>query len=194
LAHILPHWNWPERIGQFTPVHVFTSGDEAELFLNGKSQGKKKRGEYEYRLRWDDVIFQPGELKVIAYKAGKKWAEEVVKTTGEAFQLKATADRNRIFADGKDLCFITIQITDKEGLLVPGSNNPIEFSIDGPGEIVATDNGDSYNFESFASHKREAFNGLAMVIVRSKAGEKGKIIVNAKSNGLKETQVEIQSK
>ncbi|HCY40130.1 MAG TPA: beta-galactosidase [Prolixibacteraceae bacterium] len=194
MAHILPHWNWPERVGEVTPVHVFTSGDEAELFLNGKSLGKKKKTEYEYRLRWDDVVYEPGELKVLAYKNGQKWAEKIVKTTGEVSQLKATADRSQIEADGKDLAFITVQITDENGLMVPRSNNRIEFSIEGPGEIVATDNGDSYNLESFASHHREAFNGLALVIVRAKTGEKGTIILKAKSSGLKETQVSVQSK
>jgi beta-galactosidase len=194
IAHILPHWNWPERIGEITPVHVFTSGDEAELFLNGKSLGKKKKGEYEYRLRWDDVVYEPGELKVVAYKNGTKWAEEVVRTTREVSQLQATADRPRILADGNDLAFITVQITDKEGLVVPRSNNLIEFTIEGPGEIVATDNGDSYNLESFVSHKRDAFNGLALVIVKAKAGEKGTITVKAKSKGIKETRVKLQCK
>jgi beta-galactosidase len=194
MAHILPHWNWPERVGEVTPVHVFTSGDEAELFLNGKSLGKKKKGAYEYRLRWDDVKYEPGELKVIAYKNGQKWAEEVVKTTGEASQLQATADRSQIFADGKDLSFITVKITDKDGLTVPRSNNRIEFSIEGPGEIVATDNGDSYNLESFTSHNRDAFNGLVLVIVRSKSGEKGTLTVTAKSTDLKEVKLKIQSK
>jgi len=193
MAHILPHWNWAERVGEITPVHVFTSGDEAELFLNGKSLGKKKKAQYEYRLRWDDVVYEPGELKVVAYKNGKVWAEDVVKTTTEATGLQATADRNEIVADGKDLSFITVKITDKEGLMVPRSNNKIEFSIEGPGEIVATDNGDSYNMESFASPNREAFNGMALVIVKAKAGEKGTITVKAKSLGLKETKVTIKS-
>lgn len=194
MVHILPHWNWPERVGQITPVHVFTSGDEAELFLNGKSLGKKKKGEYEYRLRWDDVVYEPGELKVIAYKYGKKWGVEVVKTTDKPSKLIATADRSAINSDGKDLSFITVQISDKDGQMVPRTNNPIEFSIEGPGEIVATDNGDSYNMESFASHKRDAFNGLALVIVRSKEGYSGTIIVKIKSPNLQETKVEIQSK
>jgi len=194
MAHILPHWNWPERVGEVTPVHVFTSGDEAELFLNGKSLGKKKKGKYEYRLRWDDVVYEPGELKVVAYKNSKKWAEEVVKTTDKPEKLQASADHMSIKANGKDLSFITVQITDKNGLVVPRSNNQIEFSIEGPGEIMATDNGDSYSLESFASHQRDAFNGLALVIVRSKAGKKGTITVTAKSIGLKETQTELQSK
>lgn len=192
MVHLLPHWNWPERVGEITPVHVFTSGDEAELFLNGKSLGKRKKAPYEYRLRWDDVVYQPGELKVVAYKNGKFWAEEVVKTTGEASQLQASADRSQIQADGKDLSFVTVKIADKNGLMVPRTNNRIEFSIEGPGEIVATDNGDSYNLESFASHHRNAFNGMALVIIRSKSGEKGTIILKAKSAGLKEVQVKLE--
>ena len=100
MAHILPHWNWPERKGLVTPVHVYTSGDEAELFLNGKSLGKKKKGQYEYRLKWDDVVYQPGELKVIAYKNGVKWAEDIMSTTEKASQLSLDADHSTVSADG----------------------------------------------------------------------------------------------
>ncbi|MFZ2148133.1 MAG: beta-galactosidase GalB [Sedimentisphaerales bacterium] len=194
MAHILPHWNWPERIGKVTPVHIFTSGDEAELFLNGKSLGRKKKDLYEYRLRWDDVKYQPGELKVVAYKNGKKWAEDIVKTTDEPALLTASADRSEIRADGKDLAFITVQVTDKNGLTVPRANNAIKFEIEGPGEIVATDNGDPTNFVPFPSHEREAFNGLALVIIRSKPGDSGSITVTAKSPGLKEARIVVKSK
>lgn len=194
MAHILPHWNWPDRIGLITPVHVFTSGDEAELFLNGKSLGLKKKGTYEYRLRWDSVIYEPGELKVVAYKNGRKWAEDSVKTTDVPAKLMAMADRKLIKADGKDLSFITVQVNDKDGLVVPRSNNPIEFSIEGPGEIVATDNGDPTNMVPFNSTQREAFNGLCLVIVRSKADVPGTITLTAKSAGLKDSQVQIMSK
>jgi beta-galactosidase len=193
MLHILPHWNWPERVGEITPVHVFTSGDEAELFLNGKSLGKKKKGEYEYRLRWDEIRYDPGELKVVAYKNGEVWAEETVKTTGEAAQLKATADREIISADGKDLSFVTLEICDNEGLMVPRSNNLVEFSIEGPGEIVATDNGDPMNLVAFPSLSRNAFNGMALAIVRSKPGEKGAILLKAKSAGLKDAGIKIES-
>ena len=194
MVHILPHWNWPERMGEVTPVHVFTSGDEAELFLNGQSLGKKKKGEYAYRIRWDDVVYEPGELKVIAYKDGKVWAEKVVKTTGEAIQLQATADRATMAADGEDLSFITVQISDEEGLLVPRTNNLIKFTLEGPGEIVATDNGDQTDMTAFPSQERNAFNGLALVIVRAMAGEQGEIIVTAESVGLKAASVEIRTK
>ena len=193
MAHILPHWNWPDRIGETTPVHVFTSGDEAELFLNGKSLGRKKKGEYEYRLRWDDVRYTPGELKVVAYKNGRKWAEDVVKTTGEAQKLQTSADRATIQADGQDLSFVTVSVTDKEGLMSPRAKNLIEFSIEGPGEIVATDNGDAANLVSFASTQREAFNGLCLVIVRGKIGQPGTIRLKATSSGLESAIISIKT-
>ena len=147
MAHILPHWNWPDRVGKVTPVHVFTSGDEAELFLNGKSLGRKKKGEYEYRLRWDDVKYQPGELKVVAYKNGEKWAEDEVKTTGAPAGLDIRPDREIISADGKDLSFITVSIVDENGLTVPNADNLVQFEIEGPGKIIATDNGDPTNMD-----------------------------------------------
>src|SRR5207237_2486489 len=158
-AHILPDWTCPDRLGQFTPVHVYTSGDEAELFVNGKSQGRKKKGQFEYRLRWDDVVYQPGELKVIAYKAGKKWAQDVVKTAGQAANVRLQADRSTINADGMDLCYVTASITDKNGQLVPRAKDRVIFSISGPGQIIATDNGDPTSFEPFQAHAHDAFNG-----------------------------------
>lgn len=194
MAHILPHWNWQNRIGEVTPVHIFTSGDEAELFLNGKSLGKKKKGAYEYRLRWDDVKYQPGELKVVAYKNGKRWAEQTVKTTNQAAKLQAEADRMEINADGDDLSFITVKVLDNNGLFVADTDNMIEFSIEGPGEIIATDNGDPTDMLVFPSLKRKAFNGLALAIIRSKKGTKGTIRVTAKSAGLNENIITIKSK
>jgi beta-galactosidase len=194
MAHILPHWNWPERTGQITPVHVYTSGNEAELFLNGKSLGRKKKGQYEYRLRWDDVGYQPGELKVVAYKNGRKWATDEVKTTGPAAKLSLHPDRDRIRADGRDLSFVTVAVADSSGSMVPRSQNRIRFEIEGPGEIVATDNGDPTNLESFQSKERNAFNGLCLVIVRSEEGQPGTIKLTAVSNGLKLASVSIKTK
>jgi beta-galactosidase len=194
MVHILPHWNWPEREGKIIPVHVFTSGDEVELFLNGESLGKKKKGEYEYRLRWNNVTYTPGELKAVAYRKGEKWAEKVVKTTGDPAALYAVADRNVINADGKDLSFITVQVNDSEGNFVADAVNKIEFSVEGPGEIVATDNGDPSDLTPFPSHERKAFSGLALVIVRSKTGESGSIRITVKSVGLRDTQVVVKSR
>ncbi len=194
MVHILPHWNWPDRVGQVTPVHVYTSGDEAELFLNGKSLGRKKRGAFEYRLRWDDVVYQPGELKVVAYKNGKRWAEEVVKTTNTASMISLAADHSTIKSDGSDLSFVTVKITDQNGLMVPRSNNRIKFEISGPGEIIAVDNGDATDHDSFQSTNRRAYNGLALVIVRSKKGKAGKISLKASADALKGTNILISSK
>jgi len=184
MAHILPHWNWPERKGKVTPVHVYTSGDEAELFLNGKSLGKKKKGQNEYRLQWDDVVYKPGELKAVAYKNGEKWAEDVMKTTGKPSHISMTADRPEITADGKDLVYITVRIEDKNRLLVPRSNNRLNFSIEGPGRIVATDNGDPTSHEPFQSKTRKAFNGLCLVIISAEKGSSGNITLKGEAEGL----------
>jgi beta-galactosidase len=193
MAHILPHWNWPERVGEVTPVHVYTSGDEAELFLNGKSLGKKTRGKYQYRLHWDDVKYEPGQLHVVAYKNGKQWAEDTVKTTGEPAKLMLQPDRATIHADGSDLSYVTVTIADKDGLKVPRSKNLVKFELSGPGEIAAVDNGDATSFEPFQASQHKAFNGLALVIVRSKAGEGGKITLKAASEGLDSAQTEIST-
>jgi len=184
MAHILPHWNWPARTGLVTPVHVFTSGDEAELFLNGRSLGKKKKAPYEYRLRWDDVRYEPGELKVVAYKNGKKWAADTVRTTDGPYRLELSVDHPVLMADGQDLSFVTVRVTDKDGWTVPDAKNKLTISIAGPGTIVATDNGDAADLVSFPSPEKKAFNGLCVVIVRSRAGRSGTIRVNAGADGL----------
>jgi Beta-galactosidase/beta-glucuronidase len=193
MVHILPHWTWPDRIGKITPVHVFTSGDEAELFLNNKSLGRKKKTAFEYRLRWDSVVYEPGELKVVAYKNGKQWAIDVVKTTGKAASLQLVADRKIIHADGEDISFITASVLDDKKQMVPTASNNIKFTIEGAGEIVATDNGNPADLNSFASHERNAFSGLALVIVRSKNKRTGKIKVIANADGLPSSQIIISA-
>lgn len=194
MAHILPHWNWPERVGQVTPVHVYSSGDEAELFLNGRSLGRKKRGPLEYRFVWESVTYAPGELRVVAYKGGAKWAEAVRKTTGPAAKLALAPDRAVVRADGTDLAFVTLSIVDADGLVVPRTRNHVRFSLRGPGEIVATDNGDATSHVSFQSRERAAFNGLALVIVRPRAGEPGTLVLRAESDGLESVEARIASR
>jgi beta-galactosidase len=192
MAHILPHWNWPDRTGQITPVYIYTSGDSAELFQNGKSLGLKKKAPFEYRLCWDDVIYQPGELEVIAYKNGRKWATDTVKTTGQAAKLMLQPDRERIAADGLDLCFVSVTVTDKNGLLVPRSKNHLQFAIEGPGEIVAVDNGDATSLEPFQAKSRNAYNGKALVIVRSQT-KTGTIVLKASSPDLTAVETKIKT-
>jgi beta-galactosidase len=194
MAHILPHWTWPERTGKITPVHVFTSGDEAELFLNNKSLGRKKKGQYEYRLHWDSVVYEPGILRVVTYKDGKPWAADTVQTARAAAKLQLQADRSLIQANGTDLSFITLKVTDANGVLAPEASDLISFSIAGPGEIVATDNGDAANLEPFPSTARNAFKGLALVIVRAKKGTPGTITVTASAKGLTSTKTIIKTK
>jgi beta-galactosidase len=193
MAHLLPHWNWPERVGQVTPVHLYTSGDEAELFLNGKSLGRKKMGKFEYRIRWDDVVYEPGELKVVAYKDGKKWAEDTMKTTGEPAAVAMTADRSKLTADGEDLSFVTVRIADTNGLTGPRSKNLVKFKVEGPAEIAAVDNGDATSFEPFQASQRLAYNGLCLVILRTKPGETGKVRLTAESEGLKGTEITLET-
>ncbi|WP_457419755.1 beta-galactosidase GalB [Roseateles sp. P5_E7] len=191
MAHLLPHWTWPERVGQVTPVHAFTSGDEAELFLNGRSLGKRKKGAGEYRLRWDDVVYEPGELSLQAWRDGKPWATASVATAGAATGLELKADRTTIAADGSDLSFITLTITDAAGRPVPRADTRIRFSVDGPGDIVATDNGDATSFEPFPSPSRKAFGGQALAIVRGRVGVAGKLVVRAEADGLVSAEITV---
>lgn len=183
-AHILPHWTWPERTGEVTPVHVFSSADEAELFVNGKSQGRRRKAPYEYRFRWDYVTYEPGEVRVVTYKDGEEWAEAVTRTAGPPAKLDASADRSTIKADGMDLVFITVRTADAAGATAPRADNRVRFTVEGPGELIATDNGDPTSFEPFQAAERKAFNGYVVAIVRSVAGRRGAITVRAESAGL----------
>jgi beta-galactosidase len=192
MAHIVPQcWNWPGREGEVTPVFVYTSGDEAELFQNGKSLGRKKKGPFEYRLEWNEVTYQPGELKVVAYKNGKQWASDDVKTAGPAAKLVLTANHKKLDLAGKELSYVTVTVEDKNGLVVPQADNVIHFQVSGPGEIVATDNGDATDLTSFPSPDRKAFHGLALGIVGGT--KEGGITVEATSPGLRMGKIEIEA-
>ena len=188
MAHILPHWNWKGREGEITPVYVFTSGDEGELFLNGRSLGRQKKlpGVWDraYRLRWDEVRYEPGTLEVVTYKGGKEWARDVVKTTGPAVRLSAAVERGEIHSDGEDLCYVNVCVKDTNGLVVSDACPDVEFSVEGPAELVATDNGDETDFEWLRSPHRKVFNGWVQAIVRPKTGTKGVVRVSSKSEGL----------
>ena len=180
VAHILPHWTWPGREGQVTPVHVYTSGDEAELFLNGKSLGRKaKEG---YRIVWDDVVYRPGTLDVVCYKDGQIWARDRVCTAGKAATLSASID----FA-GEELVYVTIDVLDKTGHVVPDAANLLSFSVQGPAQIVGTDAGDPTSFVPFYSTELPAFHGKASAIIR-RTGE-GPVKLTCKSKGLKTTKI-----
>jgi beta-galactosidase len=338
-VHILPHWNWPERVGEPVPVFVYTNGDSAELFLNGRSLGRRTKGDpptrpvnfaatarvtasssrpdtppelavdenyiqrwfasstepnqwleldlgesrpikclelafereskrygyvvkasndgrewativthpaseiheggpenagkhevdvdarylrieiddvrsvpwakywpcirevgvypeavesafylptYDYRLRWNEVPYEPGELKAIAYRNGEKIGEAVVRTAGAPTKLRLTADRTELNATGDDLCYVLVEALDKDGTLCPLADNRVTFTIDGPAEIAAVGNGNPMSFEPFVADNRKLFNGKAMLILRTMEGKPGSIRIVAKSDGLTE--------
>lgn len=342
-VHILPHWNWPDRVGQNVPVFVYTNGDSAELFLNGKSLGRRVKGQmperpvdfaagksatasssqadnpaanalddssdtrwcaadgsqgqwlqvdleavepvrfvglefekeaknygyeirvsedgsdwqtvatqptsdrpnyggpreaffdmdvkaryvrvaftdlkdrvwasvrkigvypggkesdyyaptYKYRLRWNDVVYQPGELKAIAYKDGKKIGQAILQTAGKPARLRLTPDRSKLQATGQDLSYILVEAVDKDGTLCPLADNTVTFKVDGPAEIAGVGNGNPMSFEPFQADYRKLFYGKAMLIVRTQAGKSGRIQVTAQSDGLKEAKASLQSK
>ncbi|PKQ64529.1 glycoside hydrolase [Labilibaculum filiforme] len=210
MVHVLPHWNWEGKEGDIIPVYSYTNCDEVELFVNGKSFGKKVKGvdltpipaEFhffpkgtylsKYRLSWD-VPYQPGNIKVVAYKNGKVEAEKEIHTAGKASQINLVADRGTINADGKDLSFITVRIEDENGNLCPNANQLIEFSIEGNGVITAVGNGDATSLKAYQSKERNAFNGLCLLIVKS-TEKSGIIKITAKSNSLTCSELTINSK
>ncbi len=342
-VHILPHWNWPDHIGQMVPVFVYTNGDSAELFLNGKSLGRRTKGEvparptnfatdakftassiqfgkepdsvadgdfttrwcasthrvpqwlevdlgeiksikcllfelekeakyygyvvktsvdgenwttlvakrasnepewggpktslhdvdvqaryvriefdelrgrawasirelgifpehvdsyyfdctYDYRLRWNDVIYQPGELKVVAYKNGQEIGTAMMKTSGEPATLRLTPDRQELTASGDDLCYVLVEALDKEGVLCPLAENMIEFEVEGPAEIAGVGNGNPISLEPFQADHRQLFFGKGMLILRTREGTGGPIKITAKSAGLEPIAVEVIAK
>lgn len=191
-VHILPHWNWEERIGEITPVHIYTSGDAVELFLNGKSLGCREKAHSYDRLTWDDVRYEPGSLKAIAYKNGQKWAEELVETTGKPAALQVTAEKTELKNDGTDLSFIRVAVVDSQGRVVPRSKNHLKFSVTGPAEIIATDNGDATSLLPFQLSERDAYNGLALVILRSQYMKQGKVVLTVESKGLPKQKIALK--
>ena len=182
-AHILPHWTWPGREGELTPVHVYSAADEAELFVNGVSQGRQKREGY--RFVWPDVRYQPGTLEVVTWKDGAEWARESVRTAGKAARLAATVD----FA-GEDLVFVNVDVLDKAGTPVPDADNLVSFSVKGPVEIVATDAGDPTSHRPFYLPEIPAFHGKASVILRRTGS--GPCVLTARSKGLRTASVSFE--
>lgn len=189
--HLLPHWTWPDRIGKVTPVFCYTDYPSAELFVNGKSQGRISKQKVEndgeifcgkaakpadaerraarYRLMWKDVKYEPGELKVVAYDSqGNKAGEQVVKTAGKPNAIKMEADRSSLKADGEDLVYITISIIDKNGVEVPSADDALSFEVKGAGSFKAVCNGDATSLESFTQPTMKLFSGKLVVTLQAK--------------------------
>jgi len=174
MVHILPHWTWPGREGQKIPVHVYTSGDEAELFVNGRSLGRKRKGPETFRLQWNNAVFEPGEVRAVAYRKGQKWAEQVVRTAGAPSRLEAQADRDPIAADGEGLSFVTVRVLDRHGTLVPQASTLLRFAVSGSVEIAGVCNGDATDLTGFQMPYQRAYNGLCLVVLRGRPGARGK--------------------
>jgi beta-galactosidase len=198
VLHLLPHWTWPGREGECTPVHCYTSFNTVELFLNGESLGRRsKRAKLmmgTYRLVWPDVRYAPGELKAVAYdNEGQPAAETVVKTAGQPAAIELTLDRNSIVADGDDMAFATVRILDAQGTLCPTADNLVTFRVEGPAEIAAVGNGNAISLEPFQADHRKAFNGMCVVYLRSVKDGSGTITLHATAEGLKKTEILIKS-
>ncbi len=170
-VHLLPHWTWPDRKGQITPVYCYTDGFEGELFVNGKSQGRVRKNPKErldrYRLRWNHVKYEPGEIKVVVYdEKGNKIGEDVRQTAGKPKKLVAKAECDEHKADGEDLIYVRVSVTDKKGVFVPTCQDALEFKVSGEAKFEAACNGDATSLESFKQPKMKLFNGELVVILR----------------------------
>ncbi len=196
--HILPHWNWKGREGQITPVFVYTSYPSAELFINGKSYGRQSKNktslQNRYRLMWMNAIYEPGEVKVVAYNAsGKAVAQEVMRTAGKPHHIELTADRSILSSDGKDLAYINVRVVDKDGNLCPLDKRLIHFSVKGCGEYRAAANGDPTCLDLFHLPEMHLFSGELTAIVQTSHKE-GKIVFEARAKGVKSAQLNLTAK
>lgn len=197
--HILPHWNWEGREGEKIPVFVYTNYPSAELFINGKSYGrqtKHKNGTVEnrYRLMWHDAVYQPGEVRVVAYdEQGNPVAEKTIRTAGKPHHIELVTDRSSLQADGKDLAYVTLRIVDKNGNLCPNDGRLVSFKVKGAGKYRASANGDPTCLDLFHKPEMHAFGGMLTVIVQS--GEKtGEIELQATAKGIKTGTIRIPVK
>ena len=191
--HLLPHWTWTGREGQVTPVYCYTDYPSAELFVNGKSQGritKNKDSRLDrYRLRWQNVKYEKGEIKVVVYdEQGNKAGEKTVKTAGKPAKLQLIADRSTIAADGCDLAFITVSLTDKNGTLCPDADHSLEFKVTGAATFNSVCNGDATSLEVFTEPTMKLFHGQLVVVVQASAAPgKATLTVKDKNTGIRAT-------
>ncbi|WP_300255996.1 glycoside hydrolase family 2 TIM barrel-domain containing protein [uncultured Alistipes sp.] len=193
--HVLPHWNWPGREGEITPVYVYTSYPSAELFINGRSQGirtKNRNSNLErYRLMWNEVRYEPGEVRVVAYDAeGRQAAERIVRTPGKPWALRLSVDRKTLAADGRDLAYVTVGVVDRAGNPVPTEHREVRIEVAGAGHFRAVANGDPTSLESFCEPHMHLFNGLLTAIVGS-GDRPGELVVKASARGLKSAELRI---
>lgn len=196
--HILPHWNWKGREGEVTPVMVYTNFPKAELFINGKSQGMREKNDstYQnrYRLMWMETVYEPGELKVVAYdEAGNPAAEKVVKTAGKPHHIVLTPNRESLEANGDDLLYVTVQVADKDGNIVPTDDRMVKYKVDGAATFEATANGDPTCVLPFQNPEMKLFSGAATAILRS-AKAPGTLRLRVTAPGVKAAELTLPVK
>jgi beta-galactosidase len=195
--HLLPHWTWPDRKGEVTPVYCYTSYPEAELFVNGKSQGRIGKDPASrldrYRLRWNNVKYRKGELKVVAYDSnGNVAATETVRTAGKPARITLAADRDTLSANSSDLAFVTVQLVDKNGTPCPTADNVMTFKVEGAAVYRAACNGDATSLVPFNSTTMPLFSGQLVVVVEAK--NKGKATLTVSVKGLPDATISIDVK
>ena len=189
MVHIFPHWNWPGKEGDSIKVHCYTNCEEVELFLNGKSVGKQKAVPYK-KLIWG-LKYKPGKLEAKGYKGGKLITNDVVETTSAPAQVALNSDVTTLKADGCDVSVIKVAIKDDKGRVCPTANNLVKFSIEGPGRIIGTGNGNPTSYEPDKASQRMAFNGYCMVLVQADKTA-GVIRLKASSETLKGSEISIK--
>lgn len=196
--HMLPHWNWPGREGEVTPIFVYTDSPKAELFINGKSQGVREKNDStrldRYRLMWNETVYEPGEVKVVAYNAdGSVAGEKTMRTPGKPYRLKAVSNRDVLNADGEDLAYITVTVEDKDGNPVATAEPTVKFNVKGAGKFRATANGDPTSLRVFHLPEMELFSGAATAIVQA-ADKPGTVTFKVTSPGLKPAELTLTTK
>ena len=211
--HVLPHWTWPGREGEVTPIFVYTNYPEAELFINGKSQGRQRKDrsikiedtenedsqkafirQKRYRLMWMDTKYEPGEVKVVAYDdTGKSVATQTVRTAGRPHHLELSADRTTISPDGKDISFVTVRVVDKDGNLVPDDGRLLNFKVTGAGSFRAAASGNPASLDAFHLPRHHVFSGQLVALVQS-AERAGEAVLTVSAKGLPSASIRIQVK
>ena len=189
VLHLFPHWNW-EPGEQVDMWCYYNNADEVELFINGVSQGIRRKDAEHLHVVWN-VTFEPGTVKVVARKDGVETTSREIHTAGEPAQIRLTPDRSRIKSNGTDLSFVTVEILDKDGNLCPNADNLVQFEVSGKGFIAGVDNGSPISLERFKDNKRKAFYGKCLVVIQNN-GKSGKIELKAQSEGLNHAQTIIK--
>lgn len=190
--HIFPHWNFEGKEGQNVPIHIYTNYDEVELFINGVSQGKRRRAKSgnsneaqleRFRLMWNDTVYEPGEVCAVAYKNGVEAERKTLRTAGAPYRIELSEYSKSISADGESLNYVTAKVVDKNGNLCPGADNRLTFCAVGPAVVYATDAGDQRETETFLRPDKKALSGMLVCCLRND-GNKGKVEVVCSADGL----------